>query len=148
MWFQQDGATCHTTQVNMALLQETFSGRVISCLSDINGPSRSCDLTPLDFFLWGYAKDCVYADKPSTLEHLKTKIRQVMNEITPNKYQKMVRKLLQKNQCMQHFALMLFKRCSVSRIISTFKLYNKKEISCRNMLYSFYLHLLLKPRNI
>ena len=30
MWFQQDGAKCHTTQANMALLQETFPGRVIS----------------------------------------------------------------------------------------------------------------------
>ena len=31
MWFQQDSATWHTTQANMALLQETFHGRVISC---------------------------------------------------------------------------------------------------------------------
>ena len=27
MWFQQDCATCHTTRVNMALLQEIFPGR-------------------------------------------------------------------------------------------------------------------------
>ena len=27
MWFQQDGATCHTTRANMALLQETFPDR-------------------------------------------------------------------------------------------------------------------------
>ena len=73
MWFQQNGATCHTTQVNMALLQETFAGRVIYRRSDINWPPRPCDLTPLDIFLWGYTKDRVYADKqlPSTLEHLK-----------------------------------------------------------------------------
>ena len=78
MWFQQDGATCHTTRANMALLQETFPGRVISC-----------DLTLLDF-LWGYAKDRVYADKPSTVEHLTTYIRQVMAEIPPNMCQKVV----------------------------------------------------------
>ena len=29
-WFQQDSATCHTTTANMALLQDTFPGRVIS----------------------------------------------------------------------------------------------------------------------
>ena len=29
MWFQQDGVTCHTTRANIALLQETFPGRVI-----------------------------------------------------------------------------------------------------------------------
>ena len=32
LWFQQDGATCHTARANMALLQETFPGRVISRL--------------------------------------------------------------------------------------------------------------------
>ena len=36
MWFQQDGATFHTTHANMALLQETFPGRVISRGGDIN----------------------------------------------------------------------------------------------------------------
>ena len=30
MWFQQDGATCHTTRANMALLQET----VLTCHKD------------------------------------------------------------------------------------------------------------------
>ena len=74
MWFQQDGATCHTTQANMALLQETFPGCVISHRGDIDWKTRSCDLIPLDF-LRGYAKDRVYTDKPSTLEHLKTNIR-------------------------------------------------------------------------
>ena len=29
IWFLQDGATCHTIQANMALLQETFPGRAI-----------------------------------------------------------------------------------------------------------------------
>ena len=50
MWFQQDGATCHTTRANMALLQETFTGRVISHRGDINWPARSSDLTPLHSF--------------------------------------------------------------------------------------------------
>ena len=74
----------------MALLQEIFSGRVISCRGNVYWPPRSCDLTPLDVFLWGYAKDRVYADKPSTLEYLKTNIRQVMAEISPNMYQKFI----------------------------------------------------------
>ena len=53
-------------------------GRVIFRFGDINRPTRSCDLTPLDFFLWGYTKDPVYADKPLTVKLLKTNIRQVM----------------------------------------------------------------------
>ncbi|ERL94482.1 hypothetical protein D910_11759 [Dendroctonus ponderosae] len=47
-----------------ALLQEKAPGRGISRLSDVNWPARSCDLTPLDFFLQGYAKDRVYANIP------------------------------------------------------------------------------------
>ena len=50
LWFQQDDAKCHTTRANMALLQETFTGHIISRLGDINWPPRSCDLTPLDIF--------------------------------------------------------------------------------------------------
>ena len=55
----------------MALLQESFPGRVISRRADINWPPRSGDLTFLCF--------CVNADKPSTLEHIKTNIRQVID---------------------------------------------------------------------
>lgn len=47
-------------------------------------------------FLWGYAKDRVYADKPSTLEQLKTNIRQVMAEIPPNMCQKVVENYLKR----------------------------------------------------
>lgn len=31
---------------------------------------RSPDLTPLDFFLWGYLKEQVYATEPETVEHM------------------------------------------------------------------------------
>lgn len=36
-----------------------------------------------DFFLWGYAKDQVYANNPKNLEQLKTNLREVMAEILP-----------------------------------------------------------------
>lgn len=49
-WFQQDGATSHTAEETMTILQDRFPGHVISRGGDINWPSRSCDLTPLDFF--------------------------------------------------------------------------------------------------
>ena len=45
-------------------------------------------------FLRGYAKDRVYADKPSTLEHLKTDIRQAMAEMPLNMCQKVVENYL------------------------------------------------------
>ena len=74
----------------MALLQETFPGCVISRCSDINWPPKSCDLTPLDYFLCSYTKDHVYTDKPLTLEHLKANIRQVVAELPLNMYQKLI----------------------------------------------------------
>jgi len=57
IWFQQDGATCHTANVTIDLLHSTFENRIISRNGDVNWPPRSCDLTPLDYFLWGAVKD-------------------------------------------------------------------------------------------
>lgn len=94
MWFQQDGATCHTTRPNMALLRTKFEGRIISRFGDVNWPSRSCDLTPLDFFLWGYAKDRVYEDDPQDLEQLKANIRRVIAEIVPQMCKKVIENYL------------------------------------------------------
>ncbi|GFW42734.1 putative DD41D transposase [Trichonephila clavipes] len=73
--FQQDGATCHTALATIDLLKYTFGDRLISRFGPMNWPSRSCDLTPLDYFLWGYVKSLVYADKPQTLDHLEDNIR-------------------------------------------------------------------------
>ena len=64
VYFQQDGTTWHTSGETIGLLHEKFPGRVISRNGDYNWPPRSCDLTPLDFFIWGYVKDKVYADTP------------------------------------------------------------------------------------
>ena len=46
----------------------------------VEWPPRSCDLTPLDFFLWGHIKSLVYANKPETLGDLKDNIqREIAN---------------------------------------------------------------------
>ncbi|GFU61735.1 uncharacterized protein TNCV_4612131 [Trichonephila clavipes] len=78
LWFQQDGATCHTARATIDLLKDTFGGRLISRFGPVNWSPRSCDLTPLDYFLWGYVKSLVYADKPHTLDHLEDKICRVI----------------------------------------------------------------------
>lgn len=83
LWFQQDGATCHTAGVTIDLLMETFGERIISRNGPVNWPPRSCDLTPLDFFLWGYVKSLVYADKPTTIQHLENNIVRVIGDIRP-----------------------------------------------------------------
>ncbi|GFT78424.1 uncharacterized protein TNCV_982001 [Trichonephila clavipes] len=83
LWFQQDGATCHTARATIDLLKDTFGDRLISRFGPVNWPPRSCDLTPLDYFLWGYVKSLVYADKPQTPDHLQDNIRRVMADIRP-----------------------------------------------------------------
>ncbi|GFY21930.1 putative transposable element [Trichonephila clavipes] len=82
LWFQQDGATCHTARATIDLLKDTFGDRLISRFGPVNWPP-SCDLTLLDYFLWGYVKSLVYADKPQTLDHLEDNILRVIADIRP-----------------------------------------------------------------
>ena len=66
VWFQQDGATCHT----ISLLNEKFRGFIILCDDDdVNRPVRPCALIPLYYFLWGYVKSRVYVDRPDDLRN-------------------------------------------------------------------------------
>ncbi|GFX26815.1 putative DD41D transposase [Trichonephila clavipes] len=90
LWFQQDGATCHTSRATIDLLKDTFGDRLISRFGPMNWPPRSCDLTPLDYFLWGYVKSLVYADKPQTLDHLEDNIRRVIADIRPQMLEKVI----------------------------------------------------------
>ena len=54
MWIQQDGATCHTARDTINLLKQTFDERLISRNGPVNWSLRSCNLTPIDYFLWEY----------------------------------------------------------------------------------------------
>ncbi|GFS86100.1 DUF4817 domain-containing protein [Trichonephila clavipes] len=90
LWFQQDGATCHTARATINLLKDTFGDRLISRFGPVNWPPRSCDLTPLDYFLWGYVKSLVYTDKPQTLHHLENNIRRVIADIRPQMLEKVI----------------------------------------------------------
>jgi hypothetical protein len=56
-WLQQDDATLHTANSTMEMLKQFFDDRIIS---KNLGPPQSPDLTPQDYFLWGYLKQVVY----------------------------------------------------------------------------------------
>ena len=81
MWFQQDGATIHTARITIDLLKDKFGGRVILRNGPVEWPPRSCDLTLLDFFLWGHIKSLVYAKKPATLDDLKDNIQREITNV-------------------------------------------------------------------
>ena len=60
--YQQDGAPPHYALEVRKFLNDNFPGQWIGRGSEtIAWPPRSPDLTPLDFFLWGFVKDQVYS---------------------------------------------------------------------------------------
>jgi len=93
-YFQQDGATSHTSHVNMAEIQSFIGDRVIS-----KGlwPPRSPDLSPSAYFLWGYLKGRVYQNKPRTTDALKAnitgEIQIVTAEVLARTFQNMARRV-------------------------------------------------------
>ncbi|GFS67611.1 putative LOC100569746 [Trichonephila clavipes] len=78
------------TRATIDLLKDTFCDRLISRFGLVNWPPRSCDLTPLDYFLWGYVKSLVYADKPQTLDHLEDNIHRVIADIRPKMLEEVI----------------------------------------------------------
>lgn len=83
-WFQQDGATSHTSNTALEAVREWFPDKLISRRGDINWPPRSPDLAPNDFFLWGYLKSRVYNNAPANLIQLKNRIQEEIEAITPD----------------------------------------------------------------
>jgi hypothetical protein len=79
LWFQQDGATAHTARASMEVLREIFPGRLISLRGDILWPARSPDLSPCDFFPWGYLEAEVFKCRAWKTDELKDAVR---HEIT------------------------------------------------------------------
>ena len=89
-WFQQDGATAHTARQTIDLLKKMFPGRLVSKKGDFEWPPRSPDLTPPDFFLWGYLKGKVYSEQPKTLRALKRNIRREIAAISTETLKKVM----------------------------------------------------------
>ena len=71
----------HTAEATLDVLRLVFEDCIISRTANVFQPSRRCDLTSLDYYLWGAAKDKCYADKPETLDALKDNIREPIGEI-------------------------------------------------------------------
>ncbi|ERL84253.1 hypothetical protein D910_01634 [Dendroctonus ponderosae] len=83
MWLQLDGAPPHYHFEVRQFLNANFQNRWIGRNGFQNSPPRSPDLTPLDFFLWGYIKGIVYHTLPTTSHDMKTRIRDAFKTVTP-----------------------------------------------------------------
>lgn len=82
VYFQQDGASVHYSVLVRNYLNNEFPERWIGRGGPIKWPARSPDLTPLDFFLWGYLKDEVFRTPPADLIELQDRIVQKCASIT------------------------------------------------------------------
>jgi hypothetical protein len=108
-WFWQDGATVHTANNCIKLLNEIFRERVVS--SNL-WPSHSPDLTPPDFYLQGAAKSAVYHDCPLMFNELKTAITAYIRNISQADVQKVFANKIKRVQacidtCGHHFQHLL-----------------------------------------
>ena len=86
--FQQDGALPHWGLRVRQFLNKTFSDRWIGRDGPISWPPRSPDITPLDFFLWGYVKDIVYRIKVRDITDLKQRISNAIATIDEVMFQR------------------------------------------------------------
>lgn len=83
MMWQQDGAPPHNCGRVTEFLNNMFPQYWIGNRGPFLWPARSPDLSPLDYFIWGYLKELVYATQPRDLEDLKNKIREAAGSVTP-----------------------------------------------------------------
>ncbi|GBM75183.1 hypothetical protein AVEN_99576-1 [Araneus ventricosus] len=68
--YGSNGALARKTSSVKQYLVEEFGEQIIRYGGFQECPPRSPDLTAMDFFLWGYLKQQVYATPPPTLQDL------------------------------------------------------------------------------
>lgn len=81
LWFQQDGAPAHYYGRVRNFLDFQFPNRWIGRRGPIAWPPRSPDLSPLDYFLWGYLKNTVYENAPTTRVDMMERIERACTAI-------------------------------------------------------------------
>ena len=82
--FQQDGAPPHWGLRVRQSLDRQFPDQWIGRGGPIPWPARSPDVTPLDFFFWGFVKDQVFKTPVDDIEELKRRIREVVERVDVN----------------------------------------------------------------
>ncbi|GFX76201.1 uncharacterized protein TNCV_2145051 [Trichonephila clavipes] len=90
----------HTANPVKAFLIQTFGeDRIVSRHCRYPWP-RSPDLTPADFWLWGYLKSRVYLSGPSSLSELKDVIHREVSSIHPDMLHSAVAGFVTRLECL------------------------------------------------
>ena len=84
-FFQQDGATCHTSHRSLTRVHDMFTEERTT--SKRLWPPRSPDLSSCDFYLWGALKQKACANNPYNLDQLKENITEAMTRINREELQ-------------------------------------------------------------
>jgi hypothetical protein len=84
LWFMQDGAAPHFSNIVRLWLNRNLGEHWIGRGGTIKWPPRSPDLTPCDFFLWGYIKERVYRpnNMPRDVDDLVDRIQFAFDQIS------------------------------------------------------------------
>ena len=81
IWFQQNGAPPRWS-TDVLLTWQNFSNRWVGQDDPIPWLPRCPEITPLDFFLWGYLKDIIHRRKFTDIADLKTRITEAFATVT------------------------------------------------------------------
>jgi transposase len=82
MIFMQDGAPPHWSLAVRNFLSVTYPSRWMGRSSpNLPWPPYSPDLTPMDFFLWGWVKDRIYRTPVGNLNELRVRIEQAFQAL-------------------------------------------------------------------
>jgi hypothetical protein len=94
--FQQDSAGPHNARIVTNYLNENFPEQWMGRYGPICWPTRSLDLNPLDFFLWGYCKEEIYKTIPKDVDELDTRLRHAIWAIEEDVIEDVQRNLLKR----------------------------------------------------
>ena len=81
-FFRQGGAPCHFHHNVRTYLNENMQNKWIGRRGPVEYPPRSPDLTPLEFFLWGFLKDKIYSRKPTTIAEMRVAIEEEYAQVS------------------------------------------------------------------
>lgn len=100
--FQQDGAPPHNYREVPRLLQQLFGDKWIATYGPVPFPPRSPDITPLDFYFWGYVKSETYKRRFNSVDDLQDAIRTIINSIDGRVVLKATQSVLKRSRkCVQ-----------------------------------------------
>jgi hypothetical protein len=84
-------SNCIHTDFKSVMLKQFFDDRIIS---KNLWPLQCPNVTPPDYFLWGYLKQVVYSNRPQTIEDLKQNSEVAISNISQETLKKVVRNMM------------------------------------------------------